>query len=77
MLGQVEPIVVHAQVGRRWKAGDDLVEHSAKSLTVDLPTMNCESDDSSGKLVHHDHDRIGLHKNGFRSEKVHAPQAVL
>ena len=38
--------------------------------------MNCESDDSSGELVHHDHDRIRLQETGFSSEKVHAPEAV-
>ena len=39
--------------------------------------MNCESDDSYGELVHHEHDRIGLKEDGFSREEVHAPKAVL
>ena len=38
--------------------------------------MNCESDDSSGELVHHDHDRIRLKEDGFSREEIHAPKAV-
>jgi hypothetical protein len=38
--------------------------------------MHCESDDSSGELVHLDHDRIGLKEDGFSREEVHAPKAV-
>ena len=54
----VEWIVVQAQVLRRWDVCGNLTKQTAESFTADIATMDIETDDSSGKLVHNDHDRI-------------------
>jgi hypothetical protein len=71
-------VVIAAEMFRQLGyASDDLVEHSAQSLTIDHAGLNGEADDAPSELIHHYHHPVRLQKQRFTTKQIDAPEAVL
>jgi len=75
-LPPMEPeqrVIIAADVSRRASTTDRLVEHSAQRWSVDIPNLYAEANDSPAKLIHDNHNPVGLEDQRFTSKKIHAP----
>src|ERR1700687_202488 len=70
-------IVVGTQMLRERLAGYCLVEHATDRHAIDVRRLDTEANDAAREVIHHNHDPIALEHNGFTSEQIDTPQAVL
>ena len=62
-----------------WRAGttDRTVEHPAERWSIDGPCVYATANDSTCVLIHYDEHPMALENEGFTTEQIDAPQAVL
>ena len=80
-LPLVEPIkriVVGAEVFRhRAVPSKGTVEHPAEGDTIDCSSLDAESNDPAGVLIHDDQDPMGPQSSRFAPEQIDTPKTVL
>ena len=80
-LPLVEPIkriVVGAEVFRhRAVPSKGAVEHPAEGDTIDCSSLDAESNDPAGVLIHDDQNPVGPQRHRFAPEQVDTPETVL
>jgi hypothetical protein len=70
-------VVIGADALRGRVVGDGAVEHAADRNPVDASGLNAKADEAARENVHHHHDPVTAQDDGFASEEVNTPQAVL
>ena len=62
-----------------WRVGttDRTVEHPAERWSIDGPCEYAKANDSTCVLIHNDEHPMALENEGFTTEQIDAPQAVL
>jgi hypothetical protein len=74
----IKEIMVGAEVlWHRALPSNGVVEHPAKSDTIDGSGMDAEPDDPAGVLIHDDQDPVGPRGGRFAPEQIATPEAVL
>ena len=68
-------IVVGAQILRKTRASNRLLEHLTERQAIDDSPLNSEADDSARVLVHHDQHPIRLQPDRLAPKQIEAPQS--
>ena len=77
MMKSEQRIMIAADVF--WRAGttDRTVEHPTERWSIDGPCVHAKANDSTCVLIHNDEHPVALENEGFTTEQIDAPQAVL
>ena len=75
-MESIQRIMIRAKAFRRVMPGDRSLEHATQRDAVDEAGVNAETNDATGKLVHHHQHPMRSQSGRFTSEQVAAPQAV-